>query len=96
MPRYSRDEMERAFERYQDMGLAAARSGDWSLWGDMFTEDCAYHEHSLGEWGGREAVIREMAALMHKTGDTPWIWCNLSATLLRSISCSVLRARIRG
>jgi len=76
MGRYSRDEIERAFQRYQDMGLAAARSGDWSLWGQMFTEDCAYHEHSLGEWGGREAVVREMAALMHKTEETPWIWCN--------------------
>jgi hypothetical protein len=70
MARFTREEIETAFLRYQDMGLAAARSGDWTHWGKMFTEDCSYKEHCLGEWGGREAIVREMASVMQVTETT--------------------------
>ncbi len=64
MPRFTREEIEDAFARYQDMGLVAARSGDWRHWGEMFTPDANYHEHVLGQWGGREAIVREMSSVM--------------------------------
>ena len=76
MGRFTREEIDTAFKRYQEVGLTAARSGDWKVWGSIFTEDCGYWEHSLGQWGGRDAVAREMGALMHKTEGTPWIWVN--------------------
>jgi len=76
MARYSREEIDEAFKAYQAAGLKTARSGDWNYWGDLFTEDCTYIEHQVGQWGGREAVVREMSALMHQTEGTPWVWCN--------------------
>ncbi|MDJ0847203.1 MAG: nuclear transport factor 2 family protein [Myxococcota bacterium] len=76
MGRFSREEIEAAFRRYQVQGRDAARSGDWARWGEMFTEDCTYVEQQVGEWGGREAAVREMAALMHQTEGTPWVWVN--------------------
>ncbi|MCH2169943.1 hypothetical protein MK489_04090 [Myxococcota bacterium] len=76
MGRFSREEIEGAFRTYQVQGRDAARSGDWARWGQMFTEDCTYIEHQVGSWGGREAAVREMAALMHQTEGTPWVWVN--------------------
>lgn len=76
MGRFSKQEIEAAFERYQVQGRDAARSGDWARWGEMFTEDVTYIEHQVGEWGGRAAAVREMAALMHQSEGTPWVWVN--------------------
>ncbi len=76
MARFSRDEIEQAFKRYQVQGREAARSGDWARWGEMFTEDVTYIEHEVGQWGGRAAAVREMAALMHQSEGTPWVWVN--------------------
>ena len=50
--RWSRDELEREFVRYQERG----RAGDWSAWADQFTEDAQYIEHVYGEFTGREAI----------------------------------------
>lgn len=76
MGRFSREEIEGAFHHYQVQGRDAARSGDWARWGEMFTEDVTYVEQQVGQWGGREAAVREMAALMHQTEGTPWVWVN--------------------
>jgi hypothetical protein len=90
MGRWPREEIEAAFKRYQEMGLLSARSGDWSHWGECFTEDCFYIEQNLGTWAGRDAVVRNMSAVMHLSGnpdlaeetrDTgtvsdPWVMCN--------------------
>jgi hypothetical protein len=76
MGRFSREEIEAAFHRYQVQGRDAARSGDWARWGEMFTEDITYVEQEVGQWGGREAAVREMAALMHQSEGTPWVWVN--------------------
>ena len=76
MGRFSKAEIERAFRRYQVKGREAARSGDWARWGEMFTPDVTYVEQQVGEWGGRPAAVREMAALMHQTEGTPWVWVN--------------------
>ncbi|NNE74350.1 MAG: hypothetical protein HKN26_11845 [Acidimicrobiales bacterium] len=92
MGRWSRAEIERAFKHYQAMGLLSARTGDWTHWGQVFTDDVTYDEHQLGRWGGQAAVIKNMAAVMHMTGDEadmsdpavkrdrfinmPWLFCN--------------------
>lgn len=90
MARWTREEIDVAFQWYQIMGLISARSGDWSHWGNMFTENCYYIEQNLGTWGGRDAIVRNMSAIMHLSGnedlaeetqDTgvqsdPWVMCN--------------------
>ena len=76
MGRFSKQEIEEAFRQYQVQGRDAARSGDWARWGEMFTEDVTYIEQEVGQWGGREAAVREMAALMHQSEGTPWVWVN--------------------
>ena len=56
MGRWSRQELEEAFDNYQKMALQAGTSGDWRCWADLFTEDATYVEHLYGEFGGREAI----------------------------------------
>lgn len=56
MGRFSRDEIEAAFVRYQQRAADAGRTGDWNLWADQFTDDAVYVEHHYGEFHGREAI----------------------------------------
>jgi len=58
MGRWSRQELEEAFENYQATALRAGTSGDWGPWADLFTEDATYVEHLYGTIGGREAIRR--------------------------------------
>lgn len=68
MGRFSRDEIEAAFERYQQAALEGGTTGDWNGWADLFTEDATYIEHHYGTLGGREAI----RAWIHKTmGEWP-------------------------
>ncbi len=53
---FSEDEIERAFAGYQDTVAAIARSGDWSAFAELFTEDATYEEHALGTFSGREEI----------------------------------------
>ncbi len=56
MTTFSRGEMEREFEAYQERGRVAGSSGDWGPWADQFTEDALYLEHLYGRFEGREAI----------------------------------------
>ena len=56
MGRWSREEIEEAFETYQRAALKGGTTGDWNDWADLFTEDATYVEHLYGELGGREAI----------------------------------------
>jgi hypothetical protein len=56
MTKFSRAEMEREFEVYQERGRVAGETGDWSPWADQFTEDAVYLEHFYGRFEGREAI----------------------------------------
>jgi hypothetical protein len=67
MGRWSRQELEEAFENYQQMALKAGTSGDWRSWADLFTEDATYVEHLFGTFGGREAIYN----WIQKTMSTP-------------------------
>jgi hypothetical protein len=56
MGKWTRAELEEAFENYQRLALEAGTSGDWNAWADQFTEDATYVEHLYGTMGGREAI----------------------------------------
>ncbi|MFP6605765.1 MAG: nuclear transport factor 2 family protein [Myxococcota bacterium] len=64
MGRYSRAEIEDAFQKFQETALAAGTSGDWNPWADLFTEDATYIEHLFGKMGGREAIRRWITTTM--------------------------------
>ena len=63
MGKWSREEIEEAFENYQKVALEAFTSGNYGLWADLFTEDCTYVEHHWGRFGGREAVKKWITML---------------------------------
>jgi hypothetical protein len=64
MGRWSREELETAFENFQRIALDAGRSGNWDKWADMFTEDATYIEHHFGTFAGREAIRRWISTTM--------------------------------
>jgi len=64
MGRWTREELEQAFDRYQAAALKAARTGDWRDWADLFTEDCTYVEHAYGRFCSREAVFKWITKTM--------------------------------
>ena len=64
MGRFSRAEIEDAFQNFQQTALAAGTSGDWNAWADLFTEDATYVEHLFGEMGGREAIRKWISTTM--------------------------------
>jgi len=66
MGRYSRAELEIAFENYRRLAREAGSSGDWNAWADQFTEDATYVEHLFGTFGGREAIRRWITTTMAK------------------------------
>ena len=50
MGRWTRAEIEQAFDRYQAAALKGAQEGDWRDWADMFTLDATYFEHQYGRF----------------------------------------------
>ncbi len=64
MGRWSRNELEVAFENYQKVALKAGTSGDWRPWADLFTEDATYVEHGFGTICGREAIYNWISTIM--------------------------------
>ena len=64
MGRFSRAELEEAFQSYRETALAAGVSGKWDSWADQFTEDATYVEHLFGELGGREAIRKWIKTTM--------------------------------
>ncbi len=67
MGKYSRAEIEEAFDHYQATALAAGLSGEWRAWADLFTEDATYVEHVFGTFGGREAIYNWIQKTMTST-----------------------------
>ncbi len=64
MGRWSREELEEAFDNYQKVALKAGTSGDWRPWADLFTEDATYVEHGFGTLCGREAIYNWISTIM--------------------------------
>ena len=55
MGKYPREEILAAFETYKRARDDASRTGDWSIWAAVFTEDAHYIEHAYGELRGRQS-----------------------------------------
>jgi hypothetical protein len=77
MGRFTREELRHALEIYNRARDEASRTGNWSIWADLFTEDAHYIEHAFGEFHGREAIrkwITEvMAPFPHMTFPQDWV-----------------------
>jgi hypothetical protein len=67
MPRWSRNELEEAFDRYQAAAQRGAYNGDWKEWVDCFTPDATYLECQDGHFWGRESILKWITDLM-----SPW------------------------
>ncbi len=63
MGKFSRSELERAFQRYWQTG---AVNEDWDGFADNFSEDVVYVEHVLGTMHGREAVRAWILPIMEQ------------------------------
>jgi SnoaL-like protein len=61
---FTRDEIERAFQTFQDAAERSAKSGDWREWSECFTEDADYYEHHYGRMKGREAIYQWIQSTM--------------------------------
>jgi len=61
---WTRDEIEAEFAKYREVAAAAAASGDWRAWADLFTEDATYVEHHFGTLTGREAIFEWITKTM--------------------------------
>lgn len=57
MGKVSREELERAFERYNQLRDRSAETGDWTIFGDAFTDDVEFIDHSQPAMHGREAMV---------------------------------------
>ena len=64
MTTFSRAEMEREFEAYQERGRLAGATGDWNPWADQFTEDAVYVEHLFGRFEGQDAIRQWITSTM--------------------------------
>ncbi|MDX6287725.1 MAG: hypothetical protein QOG53_3210 [Frankiales bacterium] len=76
---YSRDELEQAFQHYQEVSAAAAAKQQWRAWADLFTEDAVYIEHHYGEMHGREQIFDWIQSTMneplaHEMNEFPIEW----------------------
>jgi SnoaL-like domain len=74
---FTRAELEAALRAYNDARDRGSRTGDWSAWADLFTDDADYVEHAYGVFKGR-AQIREwitsvMAPFPHMTFPQDWV-----------------------
>jgi uncharacterized protein (TIGR02246 family) len=56
MPAMDRTELQRAFDDYVAAVEEVCRTGDWSAFADLFTEDATYCEHVYGDFSGRDEI----------------------------------------
>jgi hypothetical protein len=64
MPKYSREELQTAFDHYNEARVQSQETGDWNIWAQRFTEDAHYIEHAYGEFHGREAIAKWICEVM--------------------------------
>ena len=64
MAKFTRDEIEKAFQHFQEAADRSAKSGDWREWSECFTEDAEYYEHHYGKMKGRKAIYEWIQSTM--------------------------------
>ena len=84
MTAFTREEIEEAFQRYQDAANEAGRTGDWKPWVDCFVPEVEYVEHLYGTFTGRDAVQAWIEKTMNAWPFThmqifPWDWYTIDA-----------------
>lgn len=57
MPRWTREEIQETFDRYQAAAYTGAQTGNWRDWANCFTEDATYFEHHYGRYWGRARIF---------------------------------------
>jgi hypothetical protein len=65
MSKWSREELEEAWRRYQESVVDVGKTWDWSSYADHFTEDAKYVEHALGNMEGRENIREWIVSTMN-------------------------------
>jgi ketosteroid isomerase-like protein len=80
MGQWSREELQRAHDRFIEAAAESGRTGDWSTWADMFTEDATYVEHHYGTFEGRDAIKAWIGETMAQWPNSemkefPHDWC---------------------
>lgn len=65
MGQWSREEIEAAFGRQQEVVVEIGKTWDWSRFADQFTEDATYVEHAYGTMRGREAIREWIVSAMN-------------------------------
>lgn len=77
MPKFSRAELQQALEIYNEKRDLASKTGDWSIWAALFTEDADYVEHAYGEFKGRQAIqdwiVGVMSPFPHMLFPQTWV-----------------------
>jgi len=66
MPKFTRAEIEGAFQHFQDAAERSAKSGEWKEWSECFTEDADYYEHLYGRMQGRQAIYEWIQKTMNE------------------------------
>jgi uncharacterized protein (TIGR02246 family) len=64
VPSHTIEVLRSAYEHFAQVSDECAASGDYDAFADLFTEDCLYIEHAMGEMLGREAVREWIVPLM--------------------------------
>ena len=64
--KWSREELEEAWARYQDKVVEVGKTWDWAGYANVFTEDATYHEHALGDMTGRDAIRDWIVSTMNE------------------------------
>jgi hypothetical protein len=64
MPRWNREEIEEAFDKFQAAALKGGKTGNWRDWANCFTEDATYFEHHYGRFWGRERIFEWISKTM--------------------------------
>lgn len=64
MAGFSKQDLKDAFAKYLRVKNECSRTGNWSPFADLFTDDCYYVEHAYGVFRGREAVRNYIVSVM--------------------------------
>lgn len=65
MGKWSREELEGAFQHYLTEVEKACADGDWNHFANLFAEDATYIEHAYGTFAGRAAIAAWIDETMH-------------------------------
>ncbi len=64
MARWTREEIEETFDKFQAAALKGGQTGNWRDWANCFTRDATYFEHHFGKFWGRETIFNWISKTM--------------------------------